>query len=515
MNETKGSLHNRYEALASDRSAFLDRARDNAKYTIPTLVPPDGAGKHTKYPTPYQSTGARGVNNLSAKLLLALMPPSTSFFRLGLPGSAYEAQTANEEQAGDLKVEIEAALAKIEARVLSDLEAKGARVSLAEGLKQLIVAGNVLLYFLPEGGIRVFKLDRYAVKRAPTGKVMEIIVKEIIVPNALTPEVLSRANIVPGENGKYGDDEYSLYTGIRWDNTDAVYEVSQELNGETISSNKGTFPEGIMPWLALRFTAVDGEDYGRSYVEEYIGDILSLEGLTQAIVEGAAAAAKLLFLVDPNGSTRKKTLTDSPNTAVVSGRAQDVTTLQADKFADFSVAKQVIDALKSDLAFAFLLNTAIQRKGERVTAQEIRYMAQELESALGGVYSVLSRELLSPLVRITMRRMTARNLLPEMPMDQLELTITTGMEALGRNTELQKQQQFLEVLTPLDPKMIAEWIEVPNWIKRTATNVGLGSEGLIKTEERVKQDRIERAQQEAMARGQPAGPQQTGAPPNG
>lgn len=46
-----------------------------------------------------------------------------------------------------------------------------------------------------------------------------------------------------------------------------------------------------------------------------------------------------------------------------------------------------------------LLNSAVQRNGERVTAEEIRYVAGELEDTLGGVYSLLSQELQLSLIR--------------------------------------------------------------------------------------------------------------------
>ena len=42
---------------------------------------------------------------------------------------------------------------------------------------------------------------------------------------------------------------------------------------------------------------VDGESYGRGRVEEFIGDLKSLEALSQALVEGSAAAAKVVFTV--------------------------------------------------------------------------------------------------------------------------------------------------------------------------------------------------------------------------
>jgi hypothetical protein len=75
-------LREKYEQMDVDRTPFLDRARDCAKLTIPTLFPPNGHGRATKYPTPWQSMGARAVNNLAAKLLLALFPPNAPFFKL-------------------------------------------------------------------------------------------------------------------------------------------------------------------------------------------------------------------------------------------------------------------------------------------------------------------------------------------------------------------------------------------------------------------------------------------------
>ena len=41
-----------------------------------------------------------------------------------------------------------------------------------------------------------------------------------------------------------------------------------------------------------RFNSVDGENYGRGRVEEFIGDLKSLNALSQVITEGSAAAAK-------------------------------------------------------------------------------------------------------------------------------------------------------------------------------------------------------------------------------
>ena len=82
MMNTDGSVAKRYTQLETDRTPFLARAREAAELTIPTLMPPDGHSGSTSYSTPYQSIGARGVNNLASKLLMTLLPPNSPFFRL-------------------------------------------------------------------------------------------------------------------------------------------------------------------------------------------------------------------------------------------------------------------------------------------------------------------------------------------------------------------------------------------------------------------------------------------------
>ena len=50
----------------------------------------------------------------------------------------------------------------------------------------------------------------------------------------------------------------------------------------------------------------------------------------QAIIEGAAASAKTLFLVNPNGVTRAATISKAPNGAVREGTA-NISVMQVGK----------------------------------------------------------------------------------------------------------------------------------------------------------------------------------------
>ena len=69
--------------------------------------------------------------------------------------------------------------------------------------------------------------------------------------------------------------------------------------------------------MPLRFNVVDGESYGRGRVEEFIGDIQSLESLMQSLVEGSAAAAKVVFMVSPSATTKPQSLAKAPNGAII------------------------------------------------------------------------------------------------------------------------------------------------------------------------------------------------------
>ena len=483
----------RYSQLERLRQPFLSRARSAAKLTIPTLLPPEGHNGDASLPTPFQGIGARGVNNLASKLLLALFPPNSPIFRLLIDDFTIEELTKQE----GMKALVEEALGKVERAVMTEIEGAAIRVTAFEALKQLIVAGNVLLYLPPEGGMRAYRLDRFVVKRDPMGNILEHITKETVAPDTLPKEFI--AKLGPNAKQKFNnamsaDKTLDLYTHVKLVN--GMWRVYQEVEGVKVPGTEGTYPKGKSAWIPLRFTKIDGEDYGRGYVEEYYGDLKSLETLTKAIVEGSAAAAKILILVNPNGSTNKKTIAEAPNGAVRSGDAKDVTFLQLDKYADFRIAKETMSEITQRLAMAFLLNSAIQRAGERVTAEEIRYMAGELEDALGGVYSILSQEFQLPLVSRIMFSLERRGKLPSLPTGIVRPAITTGLEALGRGHDQMKLDSLLQRLAPLGPEVVAEYLNVADYIKRTATAIGIEATGLVRSDEEVQQMRQQKQMQQ-------------------
>lgn len=472
------SCSSRYEKLATKRDYFLDRARECAELTLPSLLPPEGFTPSSDLYTPYQSVAARGVNNLASKLLLLLLPPNVPFFRLMTDMKTEDDLSMNPE----VKQQVEVSLSQIERNVMDEVEAQSIRVSVFESLKHLLITGNVLIHLPKNGSLKVFPLTNYVVRRDFNGEPVEIIVKEMVSRDSLPDD--DYENVTP-VNGYGTEDEIPLFTKVV--RTDDKYIVYQEIQNKIIADSYGEYPKELLPWLPLRMVRIDGEDYGRSFVEEVLGDIRSLEALTQALVESAAAASKLVFMVRPNATTRKMDIADANNGDVVTGAKEDVTVLQTEKYNDMRVVLDSVQRIEERLKFAFLLNESVQRKADRVTATEIKFMADEMEAALSGVYSLLSVEFQLPLVSILMKRMETNGLIPKLPKGTVKPVIVTGTAALGRGNDLQKLKSFLAdmiQLTGASPQSIQR-INTGDLIRRLAAGHGIEVQGLLRTEEEM------------------------------
>lgn len=487
----------RYNKLETKRDYFLDRARECAEVTIPALLPPEGFTSASDLYTPFQSIGSRGVNNLASKLLLLLLPPNQPFFRM-MPN----ADTAKDlEKNPEIKQEVERSLSKIERDVMDEIETQAMRVSVFEALKHLIVTGNVLVHVPAKGSLKVFPLTNYVCRRDPDGNIVEIIVKELISKEALGEDIANYTDSNNIENSYSNSDATPLYTKII--KVGDRYQVYQEIDDVILEDSYGEYPAETLPWLALRMVRIDSEDYGRSFTEEHLGDMRSLEALTQALVESAAAASKLLFLVRPNATTRKGDIADADNGDVITGSVDDVAVLQTNKYNDMRVVLDSVQRIEERLKFVFLLNESIQRNAERVTAEEIRFMANELESALSGVYSLLSVEFQLPLVSILLKRMQSKGQLPALPKDTVRPVVITGTAALGRGNDLQKLKSFIAdliQLTGASPQSIQR-INTGDLIRRLATGHGIDVDGLMRSEEEIAAMMQQQQQQKMMQEG--------------
>ena len=478
----------RYRSLETERSPQLDRAKQVARYTIPWLF----AEPNVADVQDYQSVGARCVNNLAAKLLLAMFPPGASFFRFTLDDFVVES-LAQKDPTGDARGLMEGALGKMERSISTRLEQSGYRSQVATLFKHLIIGGNGLLQVLPNGRLKFHGLRSYVVKRDLDGNVLEIIVKECLAYDSLSDDIRAQLPTELQDTSKRDSQgDVDVFTHVKL--VKSRWQVYKEIQGTKIDGTNASYPKDKSPFLPLRFIVVDGEDYGRGYAEEYLGDLKTYDSFSESMVEFAAVAAKILFFVDDNGATSKREIEEAPNGAILDGKSTDVSVLEFGKQVDFGMTKDVMSAVGARLEQAFLMYSSVQRQAERVTAEEIRLMAGELEQVLGGIYSILAQELQLPLVVIYSSQLQREGKLPTLPKGTASPSIVTGLEGLGRNSDAQKIQQLLGSLTVLGPAAIAEYVNTGAVANRMCAYIGLDATGLIRSEDDVQKERAQQAQ---------------------
>lgn len=496
----KETALSRYHALATDRQQFIESARECAELTLPYLMVREGQANGQPLPIPWQSVGAKGVNVLASKLMLSLFPVNTSFFKLQINDAELAALP---NLTPEIRSEVDLSLSKMERMITQQIAESSDRVYLTTAMKHLVVTGNALVH-VGKQALKVYPLDRYVVNRDGEGNVIEIVTLEMVHRSLLpaefqkaTGETGAKDVNSPGADGprhgvgtgtgKSGSswEEAEVYTWVRL--KDGQWYWHQEADGKVIPGTNSQAPKSLNPWLALRFNVVDGEDYGRGRVEEFLGDLKSLEGLMKAMVEGSAAMAKLVFVVNPSSALKPGALANAQNGAIIVGRPDDVGVVQGNKAADFRTVQEMIRDLTARLSDAFLILNP--RQSERTTAAEITMIQQELNEQLGGIFGTLTAELLYPYLLRKLHLLKKQKAIPPLPKGLVLPTVVAGLNGIGRGQEKANLMEFVTTIAQsMGPEALAQHINPGEFLKRLAAASGIDTLNLIKTPEQIQEE---------------------------
>ncbi len=466
-----------WERLNGSRSAVLTRAEASAQLTIPSIFPINDFKEDAALDDVYQSFGARAVLNLASKFMQTLFPPTSTFFKL-LPSKELEEQIASGDDPTQLD-ELNKQLVKLETALSNELDRQALRAPIHEALKLLIVTGNACIW-KDSDSMSTLSLRDYVVERDAKGNLLDFVARERVSPRSLPDDIKIQDADVK---------EVTVYT--RMVNDGEQYQVYQEVEGVIVSGSEYSIKFGEpTPFIILRWTAMSDSNYGRGLVEHYIGDLRNYEAVNMVIVDTASVMARTIFLVNPNTQhgTDVEKLNDAITGDYIAGHADDITVPQVGKNSDLRSLLEYMQILEQRLSQAFLLFTS--RNAERVTAQEIRQVSQQLEETLGGVYTLLADDLQKPLLSLLMKDLNIK-------LDkQIDPVITTGLEAIGRGNDANKLFQFLEGL-----QLVPEgWSKVNQGtvVERLAYSTGIALDGLLKTVEEIQQEQEQYAQASAM-----------------
>jgi head-to-tail connecting protein len=406
------------------KTTFMDRVERYAALTIPKLCLPLGFNTlSTDQTHDYQSAGAQGTNHLTNKIMLALFAPSRPFFRLA-GGKKTQNQLA---AAGATPETIDPVLSKMERDAVATLDSRGQRPKLYQCIRHLIVTGNVLL-ILGDTDMRVMGLRYWCVKRNWRGQVQKLIIRECMKWDELSLDVRTALGL-----SAYTDEtEVEFYRYITR-NDDGDYEMTQWVNTIQLpAAFNGKWKEENLPYRVLTWDLGDDSDYATGLVEEYAGDLEAMSVLSESVVDGAVLGTEYRWLVNPTGVTSADDMAKTHNGDCVAGKPEDIAPTQGGNPMAIKIADDVLQRYEKRVGMGFLMQSAVTRDAERVTAEEVRQTAMELETSFGGVYSTLAQDIQHPIAVWLLKAAGT-----DVTGTDIKISVITGLDALSRNGDIE------------------------------------------------------------------------------
>jgi hypothetical protein len=480
------TLSNRFSTLDNLRTSKVERCRYFSSLTVPSLLPPDSWTEQQPLSQPYSSVAAKGVTAMASRMLSALLPLND------MPFFKFELSSGVEPDA-----EIYSYLEALSYQVFNKLSSANLRETIYQILQHLIVVGDVMIIMDDDFDFRVIRLDRFVCRRDVHGKVQEVIFIEYDAIDSEKNDSDTATSYAMSQDEKRGYKKIFVQALLEKDETWSISKEDRDGN----SVDKGVFK--VLPYIILRWSAIPSENYGRSHVEDMIGDIKALEAFTEGLINGVAASSLFWMGVDPAGMTDIEDLAASPTGNFVPARMNEVFAISpaTTMTPQIQSTQAGVDILRREIGKAFLMDSSSIPSGDRVTATAVRMIGQELEHVLGGAFSSIARDLMQPIVKrcvfLMMNQGDIDERLNEM-FDQegvLNIEIVTGLQALSRDTDLQKLMQMGEMVRNL-PEQAAAMFKWDQFGKALITSLGFAPDAWIKSEEELQQEQMAMQQQQ-------------------
>jgi hypothetical protein len=492
---SKPTLCQQFNDEHSDRQASLKRAIQCASLSKPHILPPENWKERDELPENFQSLVSYGLTNLTGKTLLAMFPPGSPWFRQALAARIRQDPNLPDEA----KQEIEQALfrqdviatAMLEQNQLStkaNKRRKGFRTHKRQVIDQILATGDTLESMDDDYRLRLYRRDRYTTKRDDAGDVEHHIVKERLDVARLDESTRQQCNIDSDILSKRPNERTKdLYTRVSWQHEAKVWLIEQELNEVVFTTSE----EPVSPYFSTTFELPPNANYGRGFIELNYGDCRSYDELAERILDFAHLSSRHLMANDDPSTSDDELKSPSGsiiNAQVQNGQVQRIGFIQANRIADFQVSFNAFQSLENRLSKAMLIESAIQPHQERVTAQQIQRIAQEVDGALGGFYAPMADEQQIPLVERLMYQLRRDNLIEPMPSESTSVRVLTGIEAIAKQLQVGKVLNFAATIAQLGEQALAK-LNMDVLIDVVARYEGINEPGLIKSNEALAQER--------------------------
>ena len=134
-------------------------------------------------------------------------------------------------------------------------------------------------------------------------------------------------------------------------------------------------------------------------------------------------------------------------------------------------------------------------------------LAMQLAVTVGGVYSQLSETMQGARLARLIQQMKRAGQIPPWPDGLVEPVVLTGMEALGREQDVNKVQTALQFLQGMPPEMM-KYIKMDVLLGKAFH--GLDLPDAVRNQEEVQEEEMQQARQQAMSAGAQSAASQAG-----
>lgn len=448
------TIQGEFRRMDGERSSRLDASEQYAYYTLPYLFPREGStGNNETGVGMLDSIGATVTNHFANKLVTTLFSPNRPFFRLAPAAGSKVAKEIDEAladpaqkaQATALLSEFRIQSSRTEKDAIQHLEKISYRTAAVEAAKLLIVTGDTVIKN-PGDGERptAYSMRDYVAKKAGDGGDMILIIRDD-KKFATFDQEIQELLMTQGERDYEADTDVVLYTRYELQD-DGRYKITQATDDiDLLSTDEILVPKNKMMHTHLSWNLHRGEDYGRGLVEDYSGSFHMIDALSRTIAHLAARIAGQKIFVHPQSNVDVDEINSSDSSTYVSGDPNMIGTAKMADPQDIIVLEGIVQGHKRMLSGAFLFGSGTTRDAERVTAEEIRDNAEELEVSHGGVYSRFSSDWQAKVAFEAVSSVEGKDL-----DENIDAKIVTGMDSLSRQGEMQSIRVWIQDLSMLN-----------------------------------------------------------------
>lgn len=485
----KRTMKDMFDKYDAERSDVLDRAFENAQFTIPSLyrnrfmsVGGSNAYSDDYLPELYNSTAAQNVNMLASMMTNALFPPNDiPFFELKFAAGIPE----------DTKAEFRDAIAELENTVLDVFQVSNLRETLFMGLQHAQVLADTLIYQTELEKYKIYHLANFLIRRDGNGSIKEIWTVDWVVSELLDDDL---KGLNQGRPTHARGDFEPLYTRVYRDGDKWVSD--REFRDTKYETGK-TYRD--LPYYHMGWTRIAHEDYSRSLVEENMGTIRTLEMVSKALAEGIAAGSEGRIIVNSAGPTTKDDIGDV-NWSIISARPEDLSSFQPQVGSTVQTALTAAQYYENQLNQAFLSTSAADLRGERVTAFQTNQVVNERSQRIGGVLATIEQNLEMMVRRTIDLLIQEKRIVPDfreaMSSGDITIHIASGLDALSKQVDAVRIENIMQFAIKSQDEEIHDALNKPALLRGYARASGLDMSQYTRTEEEVAQKQADRQQQQ-------------------